>query len=156
MTPVNEEGSLFGKQRSSNHLRCNSSEEDFNFEVEEINVKGSIERVVESGEQEGLVFGGWLCDGGGHHCFRTGFKGSNRNKIDENRVDNEVEDIPEESNISAVREAVAMQVDYRSIQVRPRLVIRRTTPRNSNSGFGSKWKRLKEVLASSSLSLSTL
>ncbi|KHG22621.1 Ameloblastin [Gossypium arboreum] len=39
MTLVDEEGNLAGKQRSSNHLRCNSSEDDFNFEAEEINVK---------------------------------------------------------------------------------------------------------------------
>ncbi|KAL4340835.1 hypothetical protein GQ457_08G002150 [Hibiscus cannabinus] len=52
MTPVDEEGSWFGKQRSSKHLRCNSSEEDFNFEVEEINDTDSIDRVVDSGEQE--------------------------------------------------------------------------------------------------------
>ncbi|KAE8677195.1 TBP-associated factor 7 isoform 1 [Hibiscus syriacus] len=52
MAPVNEEGGLFGKQRSSNHLRCNSPEEDFNFEVEEINATGSIDRVVDSGEHE--------------------------------------------------------------------------------------------------------
>ncbi|XP_052483174.1 IQ domain-containing protein IQM2-like isoform X1 [Gossypium raimondii] len=45
MTPVDEEGNLAGKQRSSNHLRCNSSEDDFNFEAEEINVKDSIDQI---------------------------------------------------------------------------------------------------------------
>ncbi|GMI84186.1 hypothetical protein like AT3G13600 [Hibiscus trionum] len=43
MTPVDEEGSWFGKQRSSKHLRCNSSEEELNFEVEEIDVTDSID-----------------------------------------------------------------------------------------------------------------
>ncbi|XVF47502.1 hypothetical protein PTKIN_Ptkin03bG0113900 [Pterospermum kingtungense] len=52
MTPVDEEGSLVGKPRSSNHHRCNSSEEDFTLEAEEISVKDSIEKVVDSREQE--------------------------------------------------------------------------------------------------------
>ncbi|XP_022730107.1 IQ domain-containing protein IQM2-like [Durio zibethinus] len=52
MTPVGEEGSLVSKQRSSNHLRCNSSEEDLSLEAEEIIVKDSIKEVVDSREQE--------------------------------------------------------------------------------------------------------
>ncbi|XWS52389.1 hypothetical protein CRYUN_Cryun11dG0066500 [Craigia yunnanensis] len=52
MTPVDEEESLVGKQRSSNHLRCHSSEEDFTLEAEEISVKDSIKEVVDSREQE--------------------------------------------------------------------------------------------------------
>ncbi|KAH1033568.1 hypothetical protein J1N35_045742 [Gossypium stocksii] len=39
MTPVDEDGNLADKQGSSNHLRCNSSEDDFNFEADEISVK---------------------------------------------------------------------------------------------------------------------
>ncbi|KAK8340288.1 hypothetical protein V6Z11_A08G093600 [Gossypium hirsutum] len=52
MTPVDEEANLAGKRRSINHLRCNSSEEDFSLEVEEMNVKDSIEEVINSEEQE--------------------------------------------------------------------------------------------------------
>ncbi|KHG01584.1 Pentatricopeptide repeat-containing, mitochondrial -like protein [Gossypium arboreum] len=33
MTPVDEEANLAGKRRSINHLRCNSSEEDFSLEM---------------------------------------------------------------------------------------------------------------------------
>ncbi|XWS73429.1 hypothetical protein CRYUN_Cryun02cG0127500 [Craigia yunnanensis] len=52
MIPVDEEGSLVGKQRSSNHLRYYSSEEDFSLEAGEISVKDSIKKFVDSGEQE--------------------------------------------------------------------------------------------------------
>ncbi|XP_038993923.1 IQ domain-containing protein IQM2-like [Hibiscus syriacus] len=52
MTPVDEEGNLVGKQIISNHHRCNSSVEDFNFEVEEINVTDSTDMVLDSEEQE--------------------------------------------------------------------------------------------------------
>ncbi|MBA0784215.1 hypothetical protein Gotri_001807 [Gossypium trilobum] len=45
MTPVDEEGNLADKQRSNNHLRCNSSEDDFNFEADEISVKDSIDQI---------------------------------------------------------------------------------------------------------------
>lgn len=55
MSPVDEEDSLVGKKRSSNHLRCHSSEEDFTLEVEEIIVKDSIEKVVDSTEQEAAL-----------------------------------------------------------------------------------------------------
>ncbi|KAE8665106.1 TMV resistance protein N-like [Hibiscus syriacus] len=51
MTPVDEEETLVSKQ-SSNHLRSNSSEEDFVLEAEEINVKDSIKEVGDSREQE--------------------------------------------------------------------------------------------------------
>ncbi|KAE8676604.1 hypothetical protein F3Y22_tig00111582pilonHSYRG00037 [Hibiscus syriacus] len=43
MTPVDEEGNLAGKQRIGNHHRCNSSVEDFNFEVEEMTQARPIE-----------------------------------------------------------------------------------------------------------------
>ncbi|XWS71066.1 hypothetical protein CRYUN_Cryun03dG0104700 [Craigia yunnanensis] len=52
MTPVDEEGRLVGKQRSSNHLRCSSSELDFSLVAEEISFKDSIKKVVDSREQE--------------------------------------------------------------------------------------------------------
>ncbi|KAG8471627.1 hypothetical protein CXB51_036461 [Gossypium anomalum] len=45
MTPVDEEGNLANKQRSSNHFRCNSSEDDFNFEADEISAKDSIDQI---------------------------------------------------------------------------------------------------------------
>ncbi|XP_052880585.1 IQ domain-containing protein IQM2-like [Gossypium arboreum] len=45
MTPVDEEGNLANKQRNSNHFRCNSSEDDFNFEANEINAKDSIDQI---------------------------------------------------------------------------------------------------------------
>ncbi|MFQ6651164.1 hypothetical protein Gotur_022806 [Gossypium turneri] len=45
MTPVDEEGNLADKQRSNNHLRCNSSEDGFNFEADEISVKDSIDQI---------------------------------------------------------------------------------------------------------------
>ncbi|KAB2025074.1 hypothetical protein ES319_D06G127800v1 [Gossypium barbadense] len=51
MTPVDEEETLVGK-KSSNHLRCNSSEGDFSLEPEEISVRDSIKEVVDSREQE--------------------------------------------------------------------------------------------------------
>lgn len=51
MTPVDEEETLVGKQ-SRNRLRCNSSEEDFSLEPEEISVRDSIEGIVDSREQE--------------------------------------------------------------------------------------------------------
>ncbi|KAK8545108.1 hypothetical protein V6N13_066416 [Hibiscus sabdariffa] len=73
MTPVDEEGSWFGKQRSSKHLRCNSSEEDFNFEVEEIDTD-SIDREAIASERDSMV------------------------PIETSHADNEVEDLPEESN----------------------------------------------------------
>ncbi|EOY32297.1 hypothetical protein QUC31_019457 [Theobroma cacao] len=52
MTPLDEDESLANKQRSSNHLRCNSSEEDFILETEEVRVKDSIKVVVDSRVQE--------------------------------------------------------------------------------------------------------
>ncbi|XVE78753.1 hypothetical protein DITRI_Ditri14bG0003500 [Diplodiscus trichospermus] len=52
MAPMDEEESLAGKQISSKHLRCNSSEEDFSLEAEEISVKDSIKEVADSREQE--------------------------------------------------------------------------------------------------------
>ncbi|GMJ07135.1 hypothetical protein like AT3G13600 [Hibiscus trionum] len=51
MTPVDEEETLVGKQ-SSNHLRSNSSEEDFVLEPEEISAGDSIKEVGDSREQE--------------------------------------------------------------------------------------------------------
>ncbi|XP_021278129.1 IQ domain-containing protein IQM2 [Herrania umbratica] len=51
-TPVDEDEGLVNKQRSSNHLRCNSSEEDFILETEEVRVKDSIKVVVDSRVQE--------------------------------------------------------------------------------------------------------
>ncbi|PPD71766.1 hypothetical protein GOBAR_DD31347 [Gossypium barbadense] len=76
MTPVDEEGNLAGKQRSSNHLRCNSSEDDFNFEAEEINPsQGGSTALAENNvafvpscnkdNSIGFIFGGWLCNRGG-------------------------------------------------------------------------------------------
>ncbi|KAK6235719.1 hypothetical protein QQP08_025504 [Theobroma cacao] len=52
MTPLDEDESLANKQRSSNHLRCNSSEEDYILETEEVRVKDSIKVVVDSRVQE--------------------------------------------------------------------------------------------------------
>ncbi|GMI97485.1 hypothetical protein like AT3G13600 [Hibiscus trionum] len=51
MTPVDEEETLVDKQ-SSNHIRSNSSKEDFVLESEESDVKDSIKVVGDSREQE--------------------------------------------------------------------------------------------------------
>ncbi|KAE8711298.1 TMV resistance protein N-like [Hibiscus syriacus] len=102
MTPVDEEGNLVGKQRISNHHRCNSSVKDFNFEVEEIIDTDSIDRVVDLD---------W------------------RNK----KIDGYV---MEEEATSSEHYSVVMQADYRSSRASLGLVARRTTPRNSNFGFG--------------------
>ncbi|KAK8515607.1 hypothetical protein V6N12_075639 [Hibiscus sabdariffa] len=138
MTPVDEEGSWFGKQRSSKHLRCNSSEEDFNFEVEEINVTDSIHRSLEDGfvmEEEAIA-----SERDSTVPIETRFY--------ESHADNEVEDLPEDLNSKRgtiskqLGKQLPLQVDYRSSQAGFGLVARRTTPRNSNSGFDRNWKCL--------------
>ncbi|OMO81046.1 putative calmodulin binding protein [Corchorus capsularis] len=45
LSSMDEDEASVDKQRSSNHLRCNSSEEDFIFENVEVNVKDSIKEV---------------------------------------------------------------------------------------------------------------
>ena len=158
MTPVDEEESLVGKQRSSNHLRCNLSEEDYSLEAEEISVKDSTKEVVDSREQETgaalecpksrrlLNLSRKLTNpeipkrtelfemsNGDHRgvvpCCNDNFMDFPledgyekeqeaiaseqdsmipKEKIDENHVDNEVEDIPEESILQRINSKKGM------------------------------------------------
>ncbi|XP_022754360.1 IQ domain-containing protein IQM2-like [Durio zibethinus] len=159
MTPVDEEENLVGKQRSSNHLRRNSSEEDFILEAEEISVKDSIKKVVDSREQETSATpehpksrrlqslrtkltnleipkrtelfemsngdhgadvpscNDNLMDSSLEYGYETEKEANAskldsmvpKEKIDENHVDNEVEDIPDESILQRINSKKVMK-----------------------------------------------
>ncbi|XVE70327.1 hypothetical protein DITRI_Ditri10aG0063800 [Diplodiscus trichospermus] len=156
MSPVDDDGRLLVKQRSCNHLRCNSSEEDFS--LEEISFKDSIEKVVDSREQKTRAVLGhpksrrllslsrkltnieipkrtevFEMSNGDHGAFvpscndnlmdsplEDGYETEEeaiaseldsvvpKEKIDENHVDNEVEDIPEESILQRINSKKGM------------------------------------------------
>ncbi|TYI68562.1 hypothetical protein E1A91_D08G096900v1 [Gossypium mustelinum] len=116
MTPVDEEASLAGKRRSINHLRCNSSEEDFSLEVEEMNVKDSIEEVINSEEQD-------ISAAVGRPKSRmlislsrklTDLEIPKRAELFEMSQDDHGADMPSWNEVISVREAVVVQVDNRS------------------------------------------